>query len=205
MDLFSTFGADSIKMFHLPGVALIVVLLCWHVFSRDGWEIRPAVVGLMWIEAAFLTIPLLVLSQLIARLGMSAPSLAETGSLISQLTWQQKLTISIGAGIYEELLFRMLIIGLLLILLTDVFKAKQWFGYGLAVLISAILFTLYHQPVQHGVVIWPDVVLYMVSGVFFGYLFLLRGFGIVVAVHAIYDIAVLLILPLLVTGKSPFS
>jgi membrane protease YdiL (CAAX protease family) len=123
-------------------------------------------------------------------------SLVQPGSELAALNWQQKLLISVGAGLYEELLFRMVLIGVVLVLFDDVLSAPEWLGKTAAVAVSALLFTVYHQPIADGRILWAAIMLYLSSGVYLGCLFLLRGFGIVVAVHALYDVMVLLVLPL---------
>jgi hypothetical protein len=56
-------------------------------------------------------------------------------------------------------------------------------GATIAVLVSAAAFTLYHQ--RHA---WPEVTFFFLAGVYFGAIYVVRGFGIVVGVHALYDI-----------------
>ena len=83
----------------------------------------------------------------------------------------------------------MLLIFLIHTLLVDVLRLPSAPSTLLAVVCSAILFTLYHP------LLGPDetvssarVAFYMVAGLSFGALFVFRGFGVVVAVHSFYDI-----------------
>ena len=59
------------------------------------------------------------------------------------------MSISIGAGLYEELLFRMMLIAVLHTLLVDVGKLASPVGATIAVVISAAAFTAYH-PLKDG-------------------------------------------------------
>ena len=52
--------------------------------------------------------------------------------------------MAVGAGIYEELLFRMAVMGGMHMLLFDVAKMKDRHAWVLALLVSAIVFTVYH-------------------------------------------------------------
>ncbi len=196
-DLFGAIGISGLYLLYLPGLALLAVLLAWHIGARESWRPRGEVVALMWLESILLMLPLLVFSQLIARLGSLETGLVQPGASLAEMTAVQKLLISVGAGLYEELLFRMVLIGVVLVLLVDLFAVKPRLANVIAVALAALLFTLYHQPIVDGRILWSAILLYLASGVYLGCVFLWRGFGIVVAVHALYDVMVLLILPLL--------
>ena len=96
----------------------------------------------------------------------------------------------LGAGIYEELLFR-------LILLTATIGALRYCGMkrGLAVvaavLITSLLFSVAHYVGPYGEAFEMFGFLFrFVAGVFFCVLFVNRGFGIAAGTHAGYDILV---------------
>ncbi len=183
---FDTFGISAGGGLYLGGAALVVVLLVWHILNRDPWRLEPTTPGLMAVESLMLTIPLIVLAQVVlqnfAADAVAATPAAGTDALGSLNIWS-KLAISIGAGLYEELLFRMLLIAVLHTLLVDVAKLNSTLGGTIAVAISAGAFTLYHPVAGLG-----SGVFYFLAGLYFGGVYLLRGFGIVVGVHAIYDI-----------------
>ena len=61
-------------------------------------------------------------------------------------------------------------------------------GAGIAVVISAVAFAAYHPPA--GV---AAAVFYLLAGLYFGAIYAIRGFGIVVGVHAIYDVVVVVL------------
>jgi len=67
-------------------------------------------------------------------------------------------------------------------------RAQAW-GAAIGVAVSAALFTIYH-PLRDaaGAISLQRAAFYLVAGLYFGAVYLLRGFGIVVAVHALYDI-----------------
>ncbi len=198
-DFFGWFGVTGL---YLPGIALIAVLLTWHVCARHTWRVRPAVVLLMWVESIALALPLLVLSQLIARASAGDAALVGPGLTWAEYTWQQRLFVALGAGLYEELLFRMVTIGAILLIVVDLFRARPWLGNTIAVLFSAVLFAMYHHPHGDGGALdWLALSFYVASGLYLGSVFLLRGFGVVVAVHAVYDAVVLVVLPALTTGR----
>ena len=113
--------------------------------------------------------------------------------LDSMSIWE-RVAISVGAGLYEELLFRMALIALLHTLLVDLGKLSSAKGSGIAIAVSAVAFTVYHPLVDPhdatGGVSVRRVAFYFLAGLYFGAVFVRRGFGIVVGTHALYDILV---------------
>ena len=186
LNRFLNFAVPDIVGLSFPAIAVVVVLLLWHLLTRAPWQFRFRTLGFMLLESIAWTIPLVIFSRVVHEL---VPLALVEDQVIMDLGPLGKLAISIGAGLYEELVFRMLLIFLIHTLLVDLLRLPSAPSTFLAVLCSAILFTLYH-PLQG-----PDetlsaarVAFYMVAGLSFGGLFVFRGFGVVVAVHAFYDI-----------------
>ncbi|MCW5764975.1 MAG: CPBP family intramembrane metalloprotease [Phycisphaeraceae bacterium] len=194
-DFMQTFGVVGLLA---PGVALLVILLIWHILSRDAWHIRPLVLLGMVLEAAIWTFPLLVfgalLKQASSALGLWAAA-DPPGVELMELSWPARATISLGAGLYEELLFRLVAIALLHFAMRDVLRLHETACRWIAVVGSALAFALYHRvTLAGGEINWPAVAFYFGAGVYFALLYLSRGFGIAVLTHALYDVAVLVIL-----------
>lgn len=212
---FEAFGAVGL---FLPGVALVTVLLVWQVLTRDSWRVRWPVPAGMFMESCVLMLPILVLSAVVNRLaigpgreiaaalvggaGAGSGGGVGAGHGLLELPWQARLTISIGAGIYEELLFRMIGIAAIHMVLVDVARVKEGIGRALAVIISAAAFALYHDiSSPSGQTDLWRAVFYLGAGLYFGVVFLFRGFGIVVGAHALYDVMVLVMFPTLASGS----
>lgn len=174
--LFELFGVGGAM---LPGILMVVVLFIWHLLARDSWRVRPAVLGMMVVESAALTLPLIVLGQ---AAGLFA--LAATVEPVER-SFGAVATISVGAGLYEELLFRMIGIALVHFILVDLMSMKETPARLIAIGVSALAFAVYHDQ-------WTaNFIFLMVAGLYFGGLYVYRGFGIVVATHALYDLIVL--------------
>jgi membrane protease YdiL (CAAX protease family) len=190
----------------LPAAALITVLLVSHALHKDRWKIRPLVLLLMLVEVIIWTVPLLVLMLLVKSLdgsggGWAAAAAELSAAAMSPLQalqdrpWQARATVAIGAGLYEELVFRMIGMTLLHLIFVDLAKLKESTGRGLAVLGTAVAFALYHDHTWQGssIDVWHALP-FLVAGGYFGMVYLHRGFGIVVGVHALYDVLVLVVL-----------
>ncbi|MCC5786066.1 MAG: CPBP family intramembrane metalloprotease [Phycisphaerales bacterium] len=186
--VFESLGVASV---HLPAIALVVVLLAWHLLKSHPWRIRPGVLLKMAGESLVWTVPLLALS--VVLFSPTALAAREAGSLWD-LPWFSRLIISIGAGLYEEMLFRLILITLLHALLVDLLGMKDLSGKALAVVASALAFAAIHEPVE-GPDAWRLRSYYFLTGIYFGVLFVQRGLGIAVGAHALYDAIVLLAPP----------
>lgn len=195
---FRWFGVTG---FYLPGFIVIAVLLAWHLAKRDPFRVEPRLYGLMWAESLLLSLPLFVLAMAMFRqpvtnwcllaAGVDAGgSGADPGAL--EISWQAKLVFSIGAGIYEELLFRLIAIALIHLVLVDIMALPATVGAAGAIGVSAVSFALYHfspaNPFE-----WMKFSFYTLAGVYLAAVYVLRGFGIVAGTHALYDVLVVVL------------
>ena len=199
VNFFRLFGVRAenlhVSAMSLPSVALFLTLLIWQITARLRWKIRGRTIPLMWLESFALASPLLVVAMVISR-AHSVLAVTQVGQTsIRSLDVVAKASMAVGAGIYEELLFRMAVMGGLHMLLFDVAKMKDRHAWVLALLVSAILFTVYH-PIRDatGALQWSHVIFLMVAGIWFGIIFQLRGFGVAAGSHAAYDATALLLL-----------
>lgn len=203
---FGVFGVGSI---YLPGIALIVVLLVWHVLRRDRWEVRLPVLAGMLLESIAWCVPVLVVGQMVGRAlrGMAAPAAAaldrvvvtgaptlaaQSADKLAELSRPALATIAVGAGLYEELLFRMVAIAGVHFVAADLLQVKEPWAKTAAVILPALAFAAHHDVWGAGGPDWARLGFFFIAGLYFGVLYLFRGFGIVVAVHALYDLTVLL-------------
>jgi membrane protease YdiL (CAAX protease family) len=113
--------------------------------------------------------------------------LADTA--LDQADWITKVTVSLGAGVYEELFFRLVLISLLYYFFhkgIKVQKASAIFG---AFLISSLLFSLAHyatEPIDK-----YGFTYRFIAGFIFAALYKFRSFAVAVYTHALYDMFVL--------------
>lgn len=200
--LFGAFGVDGVLVglpaLSIPAIAVVVVLVLWQVLAREPWTVSPWV----WLgtvaESCLTAIPLYVAARA-TGLAMSAMALSVVGAAtqdgstdIVSLGWDARLGLSLGAGIYEELVFRLGLVSLLHAVLRDALRAPDAWATWAAVGVAAIAFVLYHPiRLQSGAIDWRAVVFLGLAGLWFGVLFVTRGFGIAVGAHAAYDILAL--------------
>ncbi len=170
----------------LPAGLIIVVLLAWHIISRDKWHIDAGAVGGTLVESVIEMAPLVGLAILTERIIGSA-SLAAAGGADQALAVE--ILTGIGAGIYEEFLFRLAGIGLIMLILVDLMKVSKKPSAVIAVVATSVCFSLYHF-------IGPDAfdfrlfVFRGIAGAYLATLYVARGFGIAVGAHACYNVVV---------------
>jgi len=179
---FHFFGASGR---HLPAMAVIASLLAWHIAKSDRWTFSfKTLIGMVG-ESILLSLPLFCFGYLLARF---FPLAATTHGHHIRDHLRDMVIMSLGAGIYEEFVFRLAFFALVSLLLRDVLRLHIGFGYLLMVLSSAVAFAAYHylDPTQH---FDPHVFAFRVmAGIYFGIVFLIRGFGVTSLSHISYDL-----------------
>ena len=105
----------------------------------------------------------------------------------------QQVTLAIGAGIYEEFLFRVLLIAGLSGILGFVFMWDKTFKNIIAVVLSGGIFSAFHFMGEYGDFFSMELFLMrFFAGLILGVLYMYRGFGITAYTHSIYDLIVLI-------------
>jgi hypothetical protein len=175
-DFFHLFGATGK---YLPAMTVVGVLLAWHIARKDSWGISVGTLTGMAIESIALAAPLVLIGYLFR---FYIP-------LMTASQWRADVVMSLGAGIYEELVFRLACFTVLQIVFIDFFGVSKRGGMLAVVLVSAVLFSYYHYLVPEAFQ-WRTFAFRTVAGIYFGATFLCRGFGITAGSHAAYDVFV---------------
>ena len=179
-EFFALFGASGR---YLPAMAVVLILLSWHVARQDPWRVEPRYLAGMLAESAVLAVPLVVMGFVVTQyMEQYLPLFASrrTGSLV---------VLSIGAGIYEELVFRLAAFTVLSFVLVDLMGMKRvWAGLAMVV-ISSLLFSLYHYLGAERFDL-RTFSFRTAAGCYFGTVFAFRGFGITAGTHAAYDLLI---------------
>ena len=198
---FELFGATGK---YLPAMAVVCILLTWHIARNDPWKVRPSTLFGMLLEGTAWGIPLLAVGTLTARylshyhLPLFASESSPLASCLFPLASPSShsnsalFVLSIGAGIYEELVFRLIGLTLLHVVFVDILAFEKFWAYLYMVAISAVAFALYHYLGSEPFA-WRSFAFRTLAGVYFGVLFLGRGFGITALSHSSYDIIVVLL------------
>ncbi len=187
--------------------ALFTGLLAWQIAGRYPWRCSFDTLTGMFGESLLFALLLIVggqsLNLVFHRYGFE--TLAVTQAAPVQLPPGATRAISfLGAGIYEEVMFRLALLPLGYYLLRAMMLPRRA-ALVLAVLISSGLFAAAHyvDPASGSVwsglweplarvratpALWYGFTFRLFAGLLFSLLLLTRGFGITVGCHALYDL-----------------
>lgn len=108
-------------------------------------------------------------------------------------TITQQVTLAVGAGIYEEFLFRVMLISGLTGIIGFVFLWSEKVRKAAALIIAAGIFSAFHFMGDYGDFFSMELfLLRFFAGIVLGVLYIARGFGITAYAHSIYDLIVLI-------------
>ncbi|MDZ7719711.1 MAG: CPBP family intramembrane glutamic endopeptidase [Balneolaceae bacterium] len=103
----------------------------------------------------------------------------------------QLFALSLGAGLYEELFFRVILVGGLSLFFMNFFSKKTT-AYAFSILIAAFIFSGVHYIGQYGDFFTLGSFLFrFLFGLALNLIYVIRGFGIAAWTHALYDIFVI--------------
>ena len=174
-------------------VALLGIgtVLVWRDRRRNRGALAGRVFTAMFVESAVYAalfglvvgwLTMLVLPDAALRIG-GAP-----------LDVPTQLVVSLGAGIYEELLFRVILTGGLLWLLRAALAMQPASAAIGAVLVSALIFSAFHYVGALGDRFTvASFTFRAIAGVAFSVLYVTRGLGITAWTHALYDVGITLV------------
>lgn len=193
----------------------LVIAVAVALIRRDraGRPLRAATFALMLAESAVLALlfgavvgtltvhvvgPLRALSapgllpEPAGPLALGAAAVVRMPARLAADSALARLTLSLGAGLYEELLFRVLLVALLANAMRLAGSGRLLAG-AVATLVGALLFSAFHYVGPLGEPLrLESFVFRAIAGLVFSALYLARGFGITAWTHALYDIAVLM-------------
>jgi hypothetical protein len=174
--LVGRFGAFGVLVLHLALLSLLFFALARAVRAREG---RPGIYGLMFLEAVFWAAALRGAAHFATARLLQLPGFARV------------VVVAAGAGVYEEVVFRLFLLGGLLWAAHRALGAPRPLAVAFALAFSSALFSLAH----HGIGGEPwdaRVFLFRAAmGAALGAVFLARGLGIAAYTHALYNVLVL--------------
>jgi membrane protease YdiL (CAAX protease family) len=209
---------------------VVLILVGLQLASRKRWRVLIGDLVPMFVECILMALPLIVFSLFLntqatpqfrtvplsaastqirtetvptcasVQNGNSLPADQNGTTHEPAIRVLADIVTGIGAGIYEELVFRLILICLLMLLFQDLLRLNHKNAIIISVLVSAALFSAYHhidfssgQLYQRNVFSWMEFSFRTVAGVYFAALFAIRGFGITAGTHACYDVIATLI------------
>jgi membrane protease YdiL (CAAX protease family) len=187
-------SAFSVQSMFASALLLLTCFLVWQWRTRGGWQIdllklllmfgeSLLFAGLLFFFSGWLSVYLnrAVFIETLSRDATTANAYGRLGLLV----------LYCGAGVYEELLFRAILLGLLSLIFSRVLQMKPVPAAAWAMTTASALFSLFHYIGPAGDPFSISSFLQRTfGGLYFSALFLWRGFGVTAACHALYDIFV---------------
>jgi len=168
----------------LLGVGTVLVV---RDLRRHGGGLSPRIFAAMLAESAVLALLVgLVVGEATRAL---LQHLSLTG--LDGFGLGTQLMLSLGAGIYEELLFRVILVGALAA------AGRRLLGWSpaaagtMAAIVGALIFSGFHYIGPYGdAFTLASFTFRALAGLVFSALYLVRGFGVTAWTHALYDVFV---------------
>ncbi len=176
----------SVHSMFASALVLAAFFTIWQLRTKAKWKIRMGSLLFCFLESAcFALILFFGFGWMTTHLSLSISARSGIANLI----------LYCGAGVYEELVFRAFLLGILIAGFTLVFKIKKRAAAAGAAILGALLFSLFHYIGPGGDAFSVGgFVQRTLGGLYFSVLYVTRGFGVTAASHAIYDILVGIIL-----------
>lgn len=182
------FAMFNIYGFYLVGFMVLSALLIAYYFQvRRGNqpEFRAQFFLLMLLESILFA---LVMYILVDKIGTALLALTPIQGK------RELIILALGAGVYEEFIFRVVLISGFTFFLKDILRLRAVTSTIVAIVIASLIFSLFHYLGSLGDTFEIQTFLIrFVAGVFLSLIFVLRGYGITAYTHTIYDFIVILL------------
>ena len=177
LGLIGVYGFLNVSLVFLAGLLIVI----WKNYHRIR-PIRHNYFILMFGESVLYALVLGGVVSWIVQTVMLGPS---------SINLSTQVIISLGAGIYEELLFRVLLVTGLYLLLHRVMGVRTVSAYVIAAVIAAVIFSGFHYIGPLGDT-WAlhSFLFRLIAGLVLSGLYILRGYGITAYTHTLYDLFV---------------
>jgi membrane protease YdiL (CAAX protease family) len=181
----------GVNAFVAAPAIIVAVFVFW---SLKRWDDRPnkslRVVCGMWFESVIFAFGLWALGHNFGPILRASGVAMSTAEFTVRTDALGQIITFVGAGIYEEALFRLFLITGLAAMLKCAF-VPSWAATLLAGVGSALLFAAAHHIGPNGEPMDTYRFLYRTTaGIYFALLYWFRGFGVAVGSHALYDVLV---------------
>jgi membrane protease YdiL (CAAX protease family) len=166
------------------GIALILLKRTQHFNSR---VILPVLLESVIYALTMGSLIILLMTRVLGISPALAAGLQEQGLVT-------RLVMSLGAGVYEETVFRLGLLSGCIVAFDRLLGMSRWAAVLGAFLLSSVVFSLVHYlPPTGDAFTFGSFTFRVLAGIAFATLYKVRGFAVAVYTHAFYDIFVLVL------------
>lgn len=182
------FSLFNVYGFYVVGFLVIITMLISYYFhskEKKTGKFQGKYFLLMTLESILYG---LFMFSLIDRLGGFTISAGFSPEI------RRMVVLCLGAGVYEEFIFRVIFVTAFIFLFRDIMKLHLVVSEVAGIFFSSLIFASFHFTGTFGEVF--DLRSFLVrfsAGIFLSVLFVLRGYGITAYTHTIYDILVIIV------------
>ncbi|MFQ6605878.1 MAG: type II CAAX prenyl endopeptidase Rce1 family protein [Fidelibacterota bacterium] len=176
-------GLNGLQAFGFVMLVALVMILVGQIRKEATFSMKSSVLFAMGVESIFWSLGLYFGMAFLER------------SLLTHTVsgWMHQVVLAVGAGIYEELVFRAALVTGLSYLLVFFFRWRRSTSLAGAIFLSSLIFSVFHFLGSAADQYSFNLLLFRLSGgIYLGILYVTRGYGITAWSHSIYDLIVLL-------------
>lgn len=162
-------------------VILIGAVILWRDRRKNVTVRGSYILGLIAESACYAVFFALLISSFVGLVFTVAPPVAADRITL--------IGLSIGAGLYEELFFRVILVSGLFFVVRGLSDMRRSRSYAVAAIVGALLFSLVHYIGPLGDVFSLSTFVFrFLFGLALNVLYVIRGFAVAAWTHALYDL-----------------
>ncbi|MGQ3683997.1 MAG: CPBP family glutamic-type intramembrane protease [Candidatus Loosdrechtia sp.] len=183
------FGRNGSLVFNLVVIISLIVSL---FYIEKEYKLSILIFIPMFIESVLYALFIghilgFIVYRILSSYLLSLPFLLNFPNLLMQIT------LSVGAGVYEEIVFRLILITSLSYLLAMFLKIPRPASTVISVLLASLIFVFMHYVGTFGdTFTYTNFTFRLLAGIVLSVIFIFRGLGIAVYTHAIYNVFLVL-------------
>lgn len=183
-------------MYAIFNLAVLCAVIGLYFTRRGEEKIDKSIVGLVLAESTIYAFVMGgIAAKILTSIGFHPPMFVSNPAInagsAGQMDVFEAFIMSIGAGAYEELTFRLVLMGGMIFLMKKL-NIEHLQTLIIAVLVSSIIFSAVHYR-PFGMDSWElwSFSFRVILGIFLAIIYQVRGFAVAAYTHAIYDIFIL--------------
>lgn len=164
------------------GIAVLIVVVIAVIKMEHRRDLRFSLFGTVLLESILYAVVLGFIASFLSRF-VSEVFLGSTATSI---------VLSLGAGVYEEIVFRLILLGGLYWLLVKAFDVRPTLSVVISIVISSLVFSLFHYVGPTESFAANTFIFRAAAGGVLGVIYVYRGLAVVAYTHAFYDIFIVI-------------
>lgn len=173
-------GAQPGYYFSIIFVTVLLITMGSGVWREERQPLNSIVFPGMLVESFLWGIALYVVLQQLAHLVLG---------VTASHNWLVQVNLALGAGLYEEMIFRVILIAALAFIFHRGFRWSRSSSGWIGLVGAAVIFAGFHLFME--TFVWSVFIQRFVGGVLLGILYLKRGYGITAYSHIFYNLTIL--------------